>query len=150
MLSNNFLWFTSGTHLSCPLSSISSNCFLSTMFSATEIFPGLSSLWITGICHLHYVFSCGSCGSWTLTVKTVQPTVRDNAAKGSHLSPFLSSILFFYWFILIIIYMFIWVIDWLIIYIADACSRLCHTSSSFSTFWSDCFLVFFASPWVSF
>ena len=86
---------------------------------------------------------------WFLNlVKTVQPTVRDNAAKGSHLSPFLSSILFFYWFILIIIYMFIWLIDWFIIYIADACSRLCHTSSSFSTFWSDCFLAFFASSLV--
>ena len=41
---------------------------------------------------------------WFLNlVKTVQPTVRDNPAKGSHLSPFLSSILF----LLIIIYMFI-------------------------------------------
>ena len=69
---------------------------------------------------------------WFLNlVKAVQPTVRDNAAKGSHLSPFLSSILFFYWFILIIIYMFI---NWLIYYLY--CRRLFSIMSYFFFFFN--------------
>ena len=54
---------------------------------------------------------------WFLNlVKTVQPIVCDNAAKGSHLSLSLPSTLFFYWLILIfIIYMFDWLIDWYIL-----------------------------------
>ena len=67
---------------------------------------------------------------WFLNlVKTVQPIVCDNAAKGSHLSLSLPSTLFFYWLILIfIIYMFDWLIDWLIdIY----CRRLFSITSYF-------------------
>ena len=71
---------------------------------------------------------------WFLNlVKTVQPTVRDNAAKGSHLSLFLPSILFFYWFILIIIHMFIWLIDW---FIYLYCRRLFSIMSYFLFFFN--------------
>ena len=72
---------------------------------------------------------------WFLNlVKTVQPTVCDNAAKGSHLSLFLPSILFFYWFILIfIIYMFICLIDW---FIFLYCRRLFSIMSYFLFFFN--------------